>query len=1411
MPQCFLRSCLLVSMLTACATMAYGASAKDVLSFTSIPWELNVDAKKGAWLELKHNGKVVFSNPEALPSVDLKDDAGWLSDKAPLRLFRHNFDSSSGTLSLTLANDKWSIEEVTRFSPDGNANRVERKVNMVSLVKEPVKFHGFTFNANLPLSGKYLFPGTFFYDTATNWADPTLKNPAETLKAEWRRTGEVKGFSKAETRTGMCYCRAALVEPEPGLSELFFIDSRLDSGVMAFTRAGASLQVRYELAASGWSEPGLIQHLGTAWLEVYAGKKEDALRDALPRLLSDVGLGVPKDRPDWVKDASLFNFGADHFAGDRLDDLRTTIPARVKALGCNTVWILPVQYGTVNYCPIDYYKLAHKTGGWKDYTALIDRLRQDGIKVLQDVVPHGYGQSAAIYRGNAITDLVMTKDGDILEGRAFDYNSPAWRKYMGEVASFYAGMKVDGFRVDAPYASMGDNWRRKGFPAARPSVVSMGKDRKHGKVDEAWWNKCLAENGGEMPPLAYQRASFAAICGGLNMVASIRSAARAASPNNALLLEICGVPFTAAGDILYDFYFPLIANKLPLLPPDEFVKRLSLWLEEQKLTESPDTIRMRYSNTVCDNPDSQLIIGFGAQSSLVSLAFLAHGVPLCSDNMNQGQGEHIRHLNQLRDAIPELRRGDAFYEELKPSDPKVFAVLRRMRDKSAIGLINFSPSPVNAVVPLPPAALNFNPEEKLVLWEAFSGRKLGEGRISEFKDVKVELLPWGTAILVWRPTGEAAQPWQPNLNAVAKAAPSSVAPQLKNENGLFRVSCPAYELAIDAKTGLVKSFADGDGRTLLANCDLLSDPRSNLIPSIETSVGQEGALPLITVKYGFSGKGVVELKYLCRPEGVEVRAVSSQGGLASLLLPFSNASRYQIDSAEGMFDDWDFQDVRKGHPLNRGASTRFPLDKTALWSSSLAPLDMSRPELRLFGTDKSGATILFKQLDGSAFPDAFLKSSFDGKRGLYLLVALDGKASFELRPAATREASIQGRPHKLGELTLINESLGWKIENKHFSVKLFRGGGVIKELCAKDGNPLLENQDIFTEGGYKVGFADCRSDLETETRTWREGKSLKMLFTSELRTAALGGLMPYPVHVQIEYSFDESPNIGMLCAIKATSGSEGEPSLAWGATVAKGLSVKKSGEAAVEALATDGSSGMLISVQEESGPVKAKWLVDKSKLLLRWFDGKSGVFLPQIWQQTLLGINVGNSTELAKPQIHWRNTVPLETDGGFERMASIHSLLAGRNVAFNPYEKPEKPFWNARFSAYPEFGVGKEGTAALRMNVPDPVYCQNLTPAKLLPGKYRLKFSLKGEEFVPGGKDVPFLVAVEYWNAAGKKQSREMRLVYDKPFDWQDKNFIFEVPDEGVAPFVKFTGQGVSPFVDEGSFLLDNVALEKME
>lgn len=430
------------------------------------------------------------------------------------------------------------------------------------------------------------------------------------------------------------------------------------------TSASVSASVSTCFQSFGWMPPGTKQTVGDQYLMFRKGDDETMLR-AMPEWFAAVGQHVPEDRSADIKDTILYS---DHPCSDGAKGpakkgfrwIRDYLPY-VKALGCNTVWLRPVEEANP-YNPRDYYTLAANVGtpeDFKDYVATAHGL---GLKVWRDAVSHG-GRSDCPRSLAHPEWLARHEDGTSDSFWCYDFFAPGWLDYFGEyIRHETAEYALDGWRMDAISGSRYPNWS---------------------------------------PSIPYARASLAQDQGSLAMTRRIRAKLREANPRGVTLSETHSPAMGTTADAIYDdwgvaqnFLF-----RLTILDTAATVRDYRRYLYERQWCTVPDLVFMRYCENHDHIPAAQL---YGQQASLALLAVQAwiDGFPMLFDTIEDGAYEQIREILRTRAALEELRRGKADYLGVKAPDG-VFACLRSTAENASVVLANFNAEKVCGEVQAP--------------------------------------------------------------------------------------------------------------------------------------------------------------------------------------------------------------------------------------------------------------------------------------------------------------------------------------------------------------------------------------------------------------------------------------------------------------------------------------------------------------------------------------------------------------------------------------------------------------------------------------------------------------------------------------------------------------------------------------
>ena len=447
----------------------------------------------------------------------------------------------------------------------------------------------------------------------------------------------------AEVKSGQSGCPLIAADGR-GNTVVWLENQFLPHGDQGFALAAAhngGADVTQQYYCQGFMRKGDHQTVGDSHILFEKGTVDDAL-GRLPRWFASVGQVAPSDRPKWMKESILYTISprgtrdADRHDGRGFKGIEAYLDA-IAALGCDVIWLQPIEDKSP-YHPRDYRKLQSGIGSVADFKSLVSAAHGKGMRVWNDIVPHGGDTNTVRYLEHPEWYAVQ-EDGTVPDYWACDFNWPEWAEYMADVADYWMRLGgLDGFRVDAAFGARYPNWN---------------------------------------PAIPYARASFARLQGGFRMQRALRSAVMKVNSQGAILAEAEAGAFNAVSDATWDF--TLGESVLPFLrerTAAEAVPLMRRWLHERQKTLPPGSLMLRYAETH-DLLRARDVYGQAAATALGALvAWIGEGVPVVNDGREVGSFEDLRRIASIRHAVPELNGGETDY--LAPeAPPGVFACLRK--------------------------------------------------------------------------------------------------------------------------------------------------------------------------------------------------------------------------------------------------------------------------------------------------------------------------------------------------------------------------------------------------------------------------------------------------------------------------------------------------------------------------------------------------------------------------------------------------------------------------------------------------------------------------------------------------------------------------------------------------------------
>jgi len=1147
-------SFLLCLFLTGLPALAHGQTTSpgsNRLILRSGRFAVVLDAQSGGLAELRWDDKPLTQPLGTVPPLDIKQDDAWIlgSGRVKAKLL-DVARPGPGMAVATLAAGDWQIE--LHYELDASWPMLTRWARLKWSGQQPTKLKGFWLGtppfqiSPRPRAGEgpgvraadsdqsyYYFPGVY----------PPQRYPADAF-----RDGARHSTSQSLS--------PVIAQLSPQRSVLWICDeltAASDHTSATVTETPGGFRVAQHINAQGRVRPGDVQEIGSAALWLIEGDGETALR-RIHDWMRKRGHVPPADRPEWFRDAVIYSFHPGGTTGSGFRDLggfraATKLLDHIAALGCNTIWIMPIEDAG------PYYKFQEGLGTADDYRVLVARAHQLGLHVLQDCVPHGGRNDSPRARAHPEW-LAQEENGSTLSYWCNDFNWPSWQQYMAGVARHYVTQfGVDGYRVDAVGGSKIVNWN---------------------------------------PAIPYARASFAQLQGGLGMLHALRAAVKREKPDGALLAEVQGSVYGTAADAVYDFTACYQAfHDVRKMPAEEFVPRLRRWLHEQHYAETPGLLRLRHVESH-DSLRAELWYGPEPMRALMALTAWIDGIPLVYHEMENGHEAEFRRIFDIRKALPELRRGDVDYLSVE-APPGVFACLRSDGEGASIVLINFGHDAAVGEIRVPLACLPYHLRSapRVFVPSGPGFRSEITGNLASGN--RVLSIPLGGGInqayvLPLSFTVCAVRSGQSTLNIPFHLWPRDEPrdeaanrgePPIRvrdNEDVVeLRDAGPGMpcRLSIGRKTGLPESL-EGGGQRLLGPADVFL-PEKYRRMATEAVFRREGKELVFERSFGSAR---LEMRY--KDVAGAIRIHSRWVGTdipenASLTLPVVGAWRWEAYATDGGL--MSFYRVR--HPAFEGAAGSIywrPQGTNVLWDSLFHPLlPIPITESTVLAATTVGGGVFSAVLSPEMIPARVQLVDRNGDcRELTAIVAWRDRSapatphspSFELT-LYTLDNGDCTNDMPLDDMEIGRSPGGWTLGNDYYSLRLSRSG-LITQLYAKKGGQndaipsgprstltpgpspdqtsvgtrgrgeklrlIVDNTDLYTDHGFGSGKTvyGASNEVEAASRMWKDDEGhLRFRFEGRLRGSYRFDLLKPPLEYFFDYTLDEhSPSFRMSWGIR---------------------------------------------------------------------------------------------------------------------------------------------------------------------------------------------------------------------------------------------------------------------------------------
>lgn len=614
-------------------------------------WELKYSEKNGVIESVNYGGIPVSSGI----ARNLSTEKGKISS---FTLKQAKYDKKKRELRLTLERNGWQLTEIISLDCHKTPGLMRFDYELIRNPRETEqKFYSIELSALFPEESRYFIPCSVGGDLRSfqeviNFPDPE----------KYRRLSLHRGIVKELKQSVSGECSSGFLLESPGRTTIgIFRDDRRDKIKTNLHHTADNARVTQLIESAGWGLPGGLQHIGSCYFWVHPDETLEAFFDrSFNRWFTLIGATVPKDRPAWVTNASVYEVNSRYGVEKEKFAFFTKLASHIASIGFNTIYMQPIQAGHQWYIPHDYFKIAPIIGTPEEYKAFVDAVHEKKLRILQDIVPHGGPPYVVRYRGQSAVWSAIGPTGDHHSPNpryVMDFMSPGWLDHMYRAGSFLMDFGIDGFRIDQPYGS-GYNWRKRGFPSAETPVKYM--DRK-------WLLESIArEKNHEMPPLEYERASLPHRQGGFEMIRNLRRSVKDKRADGAVLSEVLDNMISSTSDMTYDLFFYKLTGIWEKSSPGDFVEILKRYLYEQEKASPPGTLFLRvFQNHDTDSRFGKL--GAGAGRAAFAVCALTYGVPILFQNNDIGHGIFLKRLLEIRQSRPEYASGSSGFFAVKCS------------------------------------------------------------------------------------------------------------------------------------------------------------------------------------------------------------------------------------------------------------------------------------------------------------------------------------------------------------------------------------------------------------------------------------------------------------------------------------------------------------------------------------------------------------------------------------------------------------------------------------------------------------------------------------------------------------------------------------------------------------------------
>ena len=649
----------------------YRAETDQFLILGNARTELKLNRQTGAWQSWTADGSAgdFLTATPGQPDLDFSINGQYQVARQPAILLRHEYaidpDRRGATLSVTTGvgatagSFAYELTQIFRLRPA--QKQVERTARLLRLNpgangdSSREHFDGFRFQVPGVAVGprqevQFTMPGPFFTNTFVR-----PQTPYDSLKIK-----TITYHSAPDGGLGLLLAD----NPVKKLTLASFMQTGGEVNYRSATVGnGTTVTLRHDDYRAYYLATGQSVASDTHWLTL-TNSPADAL--ATYRQMVTETMPIDAETPGWVPEQVILEVYPKYFKGG-LREITARLPF-YKSVGFTMIYLMP--HWTGGYSPIDQHDLDPRFGTKADLQNLIKTAHTLGLRVIFDMVIHGFGSASPVPKQHPA--MFIKNEGDTLARHPTwksitpDWASLAYRQYMVDlVLHDQREYGNDGYRVDAA------------------------------SYKGAAWNPTA-------PYPAYRAGSAAP-----ELMIAMLAALRRKNPQAVLLNEVFGPVFYTVCNFSHDNQTEAVALLLEKLPKGQYTAD-----DYKQHLASVFGALPAGANRVffARNHDTDWFYTFGgytpqfmafeAVHALFGIPEVFAGDPDYPFNPDDRPAiyDHYKRLFAFRRDNPAFVRGTIDLTTILSDNPQIFNGLRILSGQTSVALVSFSGKPETAII-----------------------------------------------------------------------------------------------------------------------------------------------------------------------------------------------------------------------------------------------------------------------------------------------------------------------------------------------------------------------------------------------------------------------------------------------------------------------------------------------------------------------------------------------------------------------------------------------------------------------------------------------------------------------------------------------------------------------------------------